>query len=210
MNAELWVSFCVLELVLCLTPGPAVLFVTTRALAGGMRPGMLAAAGILTGNLIYFILSATGVAALIVASAGLFTALKWVGAVYLLWTGLQLLRPKALVHTDATADSIKATPAGNEWVRGTLVQLANPKALIFFLALLPQFIELERSIVWQMCILAISSLLIEWFVLSGYTALGARLRSLGGQRFERLIERVGGLLLVALGLKLAVEELLRR
>ena len=83
MTFEAWVAFCLTEAVLCLTPGPAVLLVVSVALGRGFRPGLQASLGILTANTLYFALSATGVAAVLLASSGLFTLLKWAGAAYL-------------------------------------------------------------------------------------------------------------------------------
>src|SRR5690606_26050073 len=83
MSWETWIAFCALETMLCLSPGPAVVFVVSAALGRGPRSGFAAAFGILAGNAFYFALSATGIAAIILASSALFTALKWAGAAYL-------------------------------------------------------------------------------------------------------------------------------
>src|SRR5688500_19556613 len=91
MSWELWLAFCATEAVLCFTPGPAVLFVTSVAMARGMRAGLAGALGILAGNLFYFALSGTGIAAVILASGRLFTVLEWAGAAYLAWIGLRML-----------------------------------------------------------------------------------------------------------------------
>src|SRR5262250_2933634 len=85
MSLQTWLTFCVTETVLCFIPGPAVLFVVSVALARGTRPGLAAATGILIANAFYFALSATGVAAAILASSELFTALRWLGTAYLVW-----------------------------------------------------------------------------------------------------------------------------
>ena len=91
MSLEAWLAFCLTETVLCFTPGPAVLLVVSIALGGGLRPGLGASLGILAANTLYFAISATGVAAALVASRELFLLLKWVGAAYLVWLGLRLL-----------------------------------------------------------------------------------------------------------------------
>src|SRR5262245_9762362 len=101
MTLETWLAFCLTETVLCFTPGPAVLFVVSVALARGARPGMAAALGILVANIGYFTLSATGIAALILASGRLFGALKWIGAGYLVWAGLRMLFAHAPGEADA-------------------------------------------------------------------------------------------------------------
>jgi homoserine/homoserine lactone efflux protein len=180
-----------------------VLFVTSTAMTRGPRTGVAAALGIVGGNIIYFALSATGIAALILAAHSLFVALKWAGAIYLVWIGLRLLLVRAPA-ADIDASPVPANRAGNsQLLRGLLVQLSNPKALIFFVALLPQFITLGTSIAWQVLVLGVSSQLIEITVMSLYIALATRVRRLTGNRWERAIERTGGGFLVVIGLRVA-------
>ncbi|HUO69092.1 MAG TPA: LysE family transporter, partial [Gammaproteobacteria bacterium] len=95
MTLQVWLGFVVLETVLCLTPGPAVLFVVSTSFARGARAGLGGALGIVACNTFYFLLSALGVAAVILASNRLFTTLKWLGAAYLVWLGLRMLFVRA-------------------------------------------------------------------------------------------------------------------
>ena len=94
VSVSIWLAFCVTETVLCLIPGPAVLLVVSTALGRGLRSGLLAGLGILAANTIYFCLSATGVVAAHAASQDLFVAIRWIGAGYLVWIGLRMLRPR--------------------------------------------------------------------------------------------------------------------
>jgi len=199
MSLQTWLTFCVTETVLCFIPGPAVLFVVSVALARGTRPGLAAATGILIANAFYFALSATGVAAAILASSELFTALRWLGTAYLVWLGLRML----FARRDAAA--VAATAAvQRSLLRGVIVQGANPKALLFFIALLPQFIDAASSVGLQIFVLGISSVVIEFFVLSLYVVLAVRARRVAGTRFAAPLERVGGGLLLAAGARLAL------
>src|SRR6185503_1593080 len=199
MSLAVWLAFCLMDTVLCLTPGPAVLFVVSVALARGLRPGMAAAFGILATNALYFALSATGIAAVIVASATLFGVLKAVGAAYLVWIGLRMLLARGNGHesSDPRADH-------RAFLRGIIVQGSNPKALIFFVALVPQFIDPAGPVVPQVVILGVSGVVIELVVLSLYVALAVRARRLAGARFARPLERVGGACLLAAGARLAL------
>jgi homoserine/homoserine lactone efflux protein len=97
MSLDAWLFFVVTETALCFTPGPAVLLIASLSLRGGVRTGVQAGIGIAAANTLYFVLSATGVGALLLASSQLFFLLKWGGAAYLIWLGLKLLlsRPKA-------------------------------------------------------------------------------------------------------------------
>ena len=201
MTLQTWLLFCVTETVLCFIPGPAVLLVLATALRRGFAPAVVAAAGILAGNTFYFVLSATGIAAVILASHAVFSALKWAGAAYLVWLGLRMLLSRAPGH-----DAPTPRPAENPdriFSRAFIVQAANPKALVFFIALLPQFINPAGSVPWQILVLGVSSVLIESLVLSLYAALAARARSIAATRFSASLERVGGACLIAAGARLA-------
>src|SRR5215831_12386762 len=180
MSLEIWVAFCATETVLCFTPGPAVLFVVSVALARGARPGMAAATGILTTNAGYFALSATGVAAVILASGRLLALLRWVGAGYLVWVGLRMLIWRPTAADALRADAPPPRPVQRAFLRALVVQGANPKALIFFVALLPQFIDTSAPVGTQLLVLGASSTVIEFFVLLLYVAVAARARRLAG------------------------------
>jgi homoserine/homoserine lactone efflux protein len=203
MSVETWLAFCATETVLCFTPGPAVLFVVSVALARGARPGVAAASGILTANVGYFALSATGIAAVIVASGRVFTVLRWVGAGYLVWVGLRMLlsRPHA---RDERMDAPPAQPVQRAFLRALIVQGANPKALIFFVALLPQFIDASAPVGLQLLVLGASSTVIEFFVLLLYVAVASRAQRLAGARLAGPLERIGGGFLLAAGARLAL------
>jgi homoserine/homoserine lactone efflux protein len=201
MTSQTWLWFCLTETVLCLIPGPAVLFVLATALRRGLPSATLAAAGILAGNTLYFALSATGIAAVIVASHAVFSALKWAGAAYLVWLGLRMLLSRTAGHGAAPMRSTGT--ADRVFTRAFIVQAANPKALAFFIALLPQFINPAGSVPTQILLLGISSVVIEFMVLSLYAALAALARTLTGARFSSLLERIGGAILLAAGARLA-------
>jgi threonine/homoserine/homoserine lactone efflux protein len=218
MTLETWLLFCVTETVLCFIPGPAVLFVLSTALRRGFASASVAAAGILAGNTFYFALSATGIAAVLLASHAIFGALKWAGAAYLVWLGLRMLlarvaAPATAAPTTAAPTAAAATPQRAEaradvgaeriFSRAFIVQAANPKALVFFVALLPQFINPTGSVPWQILLLAVSSVVIEFAVLSLYAGLAARARAMTGARFASSLERIGGACLIAAGARLA-------
>jgi homoserine/homoserine lactone efflux protein len=198
MSLEAWAAFCVTEAVLCFTPGPAVLLVVSIALGRGFRPGMGAAFGILSANALYFALSATGVAATLVASRELFLVLKWIGAAYLVWLGLRMLLSRDVTDRDAAP-----APVARTFIRGFIVQGANPKALVFFAALLPQFIDPSGSVPAQLLVLGISSLVIELGALAFYAFGAVRAGRVAGTRVAGALQRVGGGLLVAAGARLA-------
>ncbi len=202
MTLETWLLFCATEAVLCLIPGPAVLCVVSAALTRGSRHGFNASWGILAANTAYFVLSATSLGAVLLASRTVFTVIKWAGAAYLIYLGARMVftrRAKWVANEPAEALSSR----GSFW-NGFVVQIANPKAIVFFTALLPQFINPDGPIARQIFILAISSIVIELGVLSIYVlACRSARRWVRGGRMGGVLERVGGLLLILAGARLA-------
>lgn len=201
MTFETWAAFTLLEAALCLVPGPAVLFVMGQGLVQGPRPAMAASLGILSANTMYFAVSATGLGALLLASYEVFFAIKWLGAGYLVWLGVQALlaRPEALAVT-------RAKPAGAWQVlrRGFVVQAANPKTMLFFGALLPQFVDPSRDVAVQLLVFGVTSVVVEFAVLSVYGGLAGRLRRFAIRPAVALwFERAAGGLMVVAGIGMA-------
>ena len=180
MSLNTWLLFLVMETALSLSPGPAVFYTVSQGARGGLRRALPAALGILSANAIYFALSATSLGALIAASARFFTVAKWLGAAYLVYLGIRALA--AAGHSQAVALNGSAAQAGTPdfsdrrrvYLGALTLQMANPKALLFFLALLPQFIDLKFAVVPQMLILTATSMIPEFFILMGYGWLAHR------------------------------------
>lgn len=176
MTFKTWLLFLVMETALSLSPGPAVFYVVSQGARGALRRSLPAAAGIIGANAIYFTLSATSLGAIIAASARFFAIAKWAGAAYLVYLGIKALRSAGSSHAVALGQTIPKEQGDRRRVfLGALtLQLANPKALLFFLALLPQFIDPTQSVVPQMLILAATSMLPEFCILCGYGWLAHR------------------------------------
>jgi threonine/homoserine/homoserine lactone efflux protein len=192
-----------MEFVLCLTPGPAVLYVISSGLRAGARKSIASILGILAANAVYFAISATGVGALLVASYNLFFAVKWIGAAYLVYVGLMALFGKSEIMP--AEEGTPTTIGGWRLFRdGFILQASNPKAIVFFTALLPQFINPHGPVVTQVLILAITSAIIEFFVLLGYGSAAGRASALAHQpRYATWTNRVAGVLLIGAGAGLA-------
>jgi len=202
MTIETWLLFCATETVLCFTPGPAVLLVVSLGLTAGARAGLGASLGILAANGFYFILSATSIGAVLLASYELFFLIKWIGAAYLVWLGARMLlsRANAFEHASTSGPQRALRP----FAHGVVTQGANPKALVFFTALLPQFIHPESAVPYQVTILAVSSILIELTVLSIYVALCRHARGMMRRAgFATSLKRAGGMLLIGAGAGMA-------
>lgn len=200
-------TFALLELTLCLVPGPAVMLTVSTALRRGAARGAAAMAGIIAGNTLYFALSALGIVALVLASYRVFTVVKWAGVAYLAFLGVRALlaREAAPIEADASGG---CGPSGTAFASGFVTQVANPKAIVFFVAVLPQFLDARGNLAAQMIVLAAVSQGAECAVLSGYIVAAAALRRSGAAARAALwIERAGGAVLLAIAARIAREPL---
>lgn len=190
-----------------LTPGPDVLYIVTNALRSGVRAGIVAALGIVSGCFVHVFAAAIGVSALLATSATAFTVLKWIGAAYLLWMGVRLLFSKA-TPLDLRAGQVEPD-LRRVFYRGFLTNVLNPKVALFFLAFVPQFIAPDAPhkamvFLWLGLIFNINSLPINF----GYAWLAAwaARRVHAVQRAMHWMDRTAGLLFIGFGLKLALTD----
>jgi homoserine/homoserine lactone efflux protein len=199
VSLRVWLAYVAVSIPLCLTPGPAVLFTISQALWRGPRAGIKAAAGIEVANIAYFILSALGLVAILALSRTAFDLLKLIGAAYLVWLGVRAFwgsfRPGAF------SPKTSARP----FVDGLIVQIANPKAMLFFGAILPQFVDKAHPVPRQIGVMSITGITIEAVALTGYSlAAGWLRRSADLSRVRMWLDRIGGLMLICVGLATAL------
>ncbi len=203
MTWGVWSLFVVTETALCVSPGPAVLLVLSQALVRGTGASVWSNVGILTGNTMYFALTATGLGAVLLASYEVFFLIKWVGAAYLVWLGVAAWSGRSSVLSVAPDDA-PAVGSRRMYVNGFVLQAANPKALIFFTALLPQFIDPRSPVMGQVAILGATSVVVEFIVLLMYGSLVSRMAFFATQpRFRRAADRVAGSMLITAGVSMA-------
>ena len=203
MTIQVWLFFVITEAVLSMTPGPVVLYVLSQGIQRGSARSIWASCGILSANAMYFVLSATSLGAVIVASYKLFFPIKWMGAAYLVYLGISSFFGKSSVMS--LPESGSNARSGPRILRdGFFLQAANPKALLFFTAILPQFIDARHNVAFQIFILGISSILVEFVILFIYGQLAGRVLSTArSPRFEKLTNRIAGSLLIGAGVGLA-------
>jgi homoserine/homoserine lactone efflux protein len=202
MTLQAWALFCLTETLLCLNPGPSTLLVLSLALTRGQVAGLLATVGVLAANAVYFTLSASGLVAVHAISAQAFRAIKWAGAAYLIWLGARMLLRSFRAQAAAAPAEVAARASRSFW-QGFTTQAANPNLLVYFTAILPQFVDPKQAFAGQVAILALSSFVIEFAVLSIYAALAARAGRRAAPRFRRIAERLAGGMLIAAGAGLA-------
>lgn len=196
-----------------LTPGPDVLFIVSNALKSGVRAGLVAALGIVSGCFVHVFAAALGVGALLATSAAAFTLLKWVGAAYLMWMGVRLLlsRPGAsgiVLPTQPVPDRA-AADLRRIYLRGFLTNVLNPKVALFFLAFVPQFIAPDTADkVTAFLLLGLLFNLNSLPINFGYAWLAAwaAKRVQAVQRTLHWLEGLAGTLFVGFGLKLAMSD----
>ena len=195
-------AFTLAAALLTITPGADTLLVVRFAAGRGRAAGLAAAAGILSGVLVWGAIVAAGVAALIVASPTLFRALQWAGAAYLIWLGLQLLLPKR-----GTALHQPAAGSGSPFLSGLLTNLLNPKVGVFYLAFLPPFIPPGAPHAPFIFLLAsIHAFLgLLWFLLL-IGGVGEAASRLSGSRLSGWLARLTGLLFVGFGARLLLSN----
>jgi len=197
--------FLAASAVLIVTPGPDMLLVIARSLSGGPRDGVLVAAGLVGGLLLHTAIVSLGLAALLAASVLAFNFVKWAGAAYLVWLGLQILRHAG---DSATLDVPRVPYRARELLlQGFLSAALNPKLALFFLAFLPQFAD-GRAAPVALQLAALGTL----FTLLGcgsYALLSfvvGRARGFLASRARAHLERIAGALLILLALRLALAE----
>jgi threonine/homoserine/homoserine lactone efflux protein len=197
MTIETWLAFVAATSVLLVIPGPTVLLVVSYALGQGFRTALPMAFGVALGDFTAMTLSMLGVGALLAASATLFTALKWIGAAYLIWLGIKLWRAGgAMQATPRTDRASAAKMVAHAWI----VTALNPKSITFFVAFLPQFLDPTADFWTQMLVFEATFLVLAFANAFGYALLAARARGLmSSARAISLVNRVGGSLLIGAG-----------
>jgi threonine/homoserine/homoserine lactone efflux protein len=196
-----WV-FCLTALALLVIPGPAVLYVVVQGAEQGRRTGLASVAGVHLGTLVHVAAATVGLSALIVASAVAFSAVKYAGALYLVYVGVRKLLGRDEPSLEPGRRRVSYRRA---FVRGAVVNVLNPKTALFFLALLPQFIDPDRGGVWSQA-LALGLLFVALGLVtdSGY-ALAAG--TVGGLLRRRRAMRYGsGAIFIGLGAAAAVAK----
>ena len=203
ISAEFLSLFLITTFLVVLAPGPAALAVTAESASSGVSRSYFVIFGVASANVIYFVLSATGISALIVGSSVLFNAIKWAGVAYLLYIGLSaILSREGPFRVGEEAAS--TVPLRRLFLRGFVVEMANPKALLYFAALLPQFVDPAKAMLPQFLLFGFCTLLIDLAVYGGYSLL-AHLSSRSGIKpsIVNAINRIAGGFLIYAGLKMA-------
>ena len=209
MSLDIWMIYVATVLALMSTPGPSQLLMLSNCGTHGFRRGVFTAAGDLTANALQMLAAGLGLAALIAASATALAVIKWAGVAYLIWLGVRMILKARPNDPDLSRKAPRVSLRGL-WMQGFITSAANPKAVVFFAALFPQFISADLAFWPQFLILSATYIAIDGMFLSAY-GLSASWIARRFQGTAKLwIERAGGAFMIAaailLGLKSAVER----
>jgi homoserine/homoserine lactone efflux protein len=188
------------ELIFSLTPGPTVMLISAYGFKGGFRDALAAIAGTQTGNTLWYVICVTGLGALVTASPLVFHAIKLAGAAYLVWLGLSALWKSRHAQAEAMGPKLKGKP----YLQATLTQMGNPKAILFFGAIVPQFLDTHAALLPQYVIMFAVTFIGESIILTAYGALASYGALKTGQRHAVWRERISGAVLLALGVAAAL------
>ncbi|WP_043840042.1 LysE family translocator [Muricoccus aerilatus] len=199
------------SLLLAVTPGPGIFYVAARTLAGGRAEGVASSFGTGLGGMVHVLAGSLGVSAVVLASAELFTALKLVGAAYLVWIGFRTIQAARRDASTALAGGAVAPPIGprRAFREGVLVEALNPKTAAFFLAFVPQFVDpAVGSVALQFMVLGFISVALNTVadVVVAFAAGGIRSCAAARPALIRRLREGSGAAMIALGIGLALAK----
>jgi threonine/homoserine/homoserine lactone efflux protein len=195
---------------LAITPGPGIFYVAARTLAGGRAEGVASSLGTGLGGMVHVLAGSLGVSALVLASAALFTVLKLVGAAYLVWLGLRTLQAARRDAANVLAGGTVEPPIGprRAFREGVVVEALNPKTAAFFLAFIPQFVDMAGSVALQFVVLGFISVVLNTLadVVVAFAASGIRDGAAARPELIKRLREASGGAMIALGIGLALAK----
>ncbi len=205
MPLEIWTIYVVTVLALMSTPGPSHLLILSNSMTHGFRRSLATVAGDLMANFLQMLAAGLGLAALLRASGNALLIIKSLGVAYLIWLGLRMIRKAGTQRT--AASQATRTSLRKLWLQGFITSSTNPKAIVFFAALFPQFISADRPFWTQFVALSLTYIVMDGIFLSAY-GIGADWISGRFSESARVsIERVGGGLMLAAAVLLGLKTL---
>ncbi|WEM43813.1 LysE family translocator [Photobacterium sp. DA100] len=200
MVGEVWVYYVLAVLVLTASPGPSSLLCMTRGVTSGWMVGAYTALGSLTAITLILTLSFTGLGVIIASSEVIFSLIKWVGAGYLVYLGIKALVSKQDSYSELEAGTVSSRRFPHHFASGFIVGASNPKAILFFTALFPQFINPSEDLFLQYAVFASTFVVLELSWLLFYAYLGAKSSSwIFASGRARLFNRLTGGVFIGAG-----------
>ena len=204
MTFDTWGIYLATVLVFMSTPGPSHLLMISVSMTNGYRRSLATAAGDLSANAIQMALAGAGLATLLMTSELGFSVIKWLGVAYLVWIGIRQI----IVSFQKQSNINKSNSASlkNLWAKGFITSAANPKAVVFFAALFPQFIDQDKPLMAQIFILGVTYIVVDGIFLASYGKGAHWLASRVTQSGRAWIDRVAGIGLIGTATLLALKS----
>ncbi len=200
MPLEIWLTLLAASILISLSPGAGAVTAMSFGISHGPLRAQPAILGLISGYGFQFIVVAFGLGSLVATSLTLFSLIKWVGVCYLVWLGIQKWRQLGSIDLEQKV-------ASNGWqsfCQSFLINITNPKGMVFLVALVPQFLDPSQPQALQMAVIGFTLTGVDWLVMTGYSLLSSRLRPLLKQeKAMRVQNRVTGSALIAAGLALS-------
>ncbi|MBP0048401.1 LysE family transporter [Marinobacterium sp. AK62] len=204
MTTEIWIALLGTALLISLSPGASAATSMGAGLTYGARGACWSTLGLVSGYGIQILVVALGLSSLITSSPELFAIIKWIGVVYLVWLGLRFWRQRA----SGEVESLAFAPRHTRFLQALLVNITNPKGLVFLLALIPQFMDPSKPQLPQLVVIGATLLAAEAFVMTGYSGLAATLRHRFADPVAMLWQqRLAGTALIAAAMVLSAATL---
>jgi len=204
-SSSYWALFLSAAIAINITPGPDMIYILSRTIAQGRKIGIASSFGVCSGALVHIFAAAFGLSAILATSAMAFSVIKYIGAAYLVYLGIQALRSKGTSFDIPVEKQVQST-LWKAYRQGALIDILNPKVAIFFMAFLPQFVRPElghtsAQILILGFLVNLVGVVIESFLV--LTAAQTTIFFRNNRHFSTLIDRVLGSVLIALGIRLA-------
>jgi homoserine/homoserine lactone efflux protein len=201
MTLQVWLAFFLASWVIAISPGSGAILSMTHGLTHGVRRTSVTIAGLEVGLVVILFIAGAGLGALLVASEHAFTAIKIIGALYLIYLGIVQWRTPIRIGKPAEGEAVRGAGSGmRRFLVGLLTNLTNPKGILFMVAVLPQFIDPARPLLAQLGILAVTMVFVDLIVMHGYALLASRAQRLfRNPRALRWQSRFFGGMLMSIG-----------
>ncbi|MCG6318855.1 homoserine/homoserine lactone efflux protein [Vibrio alginolyticus] len=204
MDTHVWLAYVVTAIVFSLAPGSGTVNSISNGLSYGTRKSLGAIIGLQIGLVIHIALVGAGIGALVAQSATAFSVIKWVGAAYLVWLGVQKWRDTSSLVSAENHNEMSGTAL---LYKAVLINLTNPKSIVFLVALFPQFIDPAKDQITQLLVLGVTTVVIDACVMLGYTSLAAQMgRFIRSDKIMGKINKVFGSMFMGCGALLAAAK----
>jgi len=205
MTQDIWLLYVATLLAFMLTPGPSHLLMLSNSMRHGFRPSLATAAGDLMANALQMLAAGLGLAAILISTQNALTIIKWIGAAYLFWMGIQMWRKsRRASKSDAIGDKASLKTL---WMQGFFTSLANPKAVVFFAALFPQFISSQQPFGLQFLILSLTYIAVDGAFLLFYGATADWFAKRLKGNSQKILDRISAIFLIGAALLLSFKTL---